>query len=104
MCANSSNATPEPAPSIQSANAPAAADTRAGVLADTTNVHTGESSCGAADCSVMFGGASITTCALVPPNPNDDTPAIRRSESAFSRAGHGVGSATTFSRSFSNGM
>ena len=43
---------------------------------------------------------SSTTCAFVPPKPNDDTPA-RRGRPV---AGHAVGSATTLRRRSSNGM
>src|SRR5215208_5630876 len=72
--------------------------TRSAVLPDTTNVVTAVSlftSDGATS-----GPCSSTTCALVPPNPNEDTPA-RRGRCIEAQS---VGSATTFSRRFSNGM
>ena len=47
-----------------------------------------------------LGACSITTCAFVPPNPNDDTPA-RRGRPV---SGQSVCCATTFSRRLSNGM
>ena len=46
------------------------------------------------------GACSITTCALVPPNPNEDTPARR----GRSTDGHSCCSATTFSRIWSNAI
>src|SRR5262249_39555445 len=46
------------------------------------------------------GACSTTTCAFVPPNPNDDTPARR----GRSTTGQSVGSATTFRPISSKGM
>ena len=71
---------------------------RSAVLPETTSVVTaGSVSAGA---GTMTGACSITTWALVPPNPNDDTPA-RRGRPA---GAHSVCSAITFNRSLSNGM
>ena len=46
-----------------------------GVLPDTTNVDTAGRGCAGA--GIRNRACSSTTCALVPPNPNEDTPARR---------------------------
>ncbi|CAM3314360.1 hypothetical protein MYSI104531_27285 [Mycobacterium simiae] len=89
----SGNATSAPGPSIQSANAAADAATRPADFPDTTNVDTSVSEPAAAT-GAGSGPSSITTCAFVPPSPNEETAARRGPESD----GHGVFSTGTNSR------
>jgi len=73
--ATSANATSAPLPANQSANTPAIDPTRSPVLPDTTNVLTAGPLFTTED--ARSGPCYSTTSALVPPNPNDDTPARR---------------------------
>ena len=83
--ATAANPTPAPAPSIQSANTAAVERTRATVLPDTTNVDTAGGSPSAIG-TTTSGACSITTWALLPLPPNEDTPARRgRSTAGQSR-------------------
>ena len=77
--------TPAPASSIQSANTAAHEPTRATDLPETTNVDTAGSTQSATG-PPTSGACSITTCALLPLPPNEDTPARRgRSTTGQSR-------------------
>ena len=76
MWATSANGTCAPAPSIHSANVAAIDATRSGVLPDTTSVLTARAPADTGKAPAS-GPCSITTCAFVPPKPNDDTAARR---------------------------
>ena len=76
MCATAATDTAAPASSIQSASTAAHEPTRATDLPETTNVDTAGSTQSTTGATTS-GACSITTCAFVPPNPNDDTPARR---------------------------
>ncbi len=73
--ATSASGTSAPAPAIQSASIAACDAIRSLVLPDTTSVVTGSGS--GAGAGAATGACSRTTWALVPPKPNDDTPARR---------------------------
>src|SRR5258705_13681332 len=85
----SASGTPAPSPSIQSANTDAHDATRGSVLPDTRSVVTGEPG-SSADTGAGSGPCSSTTCAFVPPRPNDDT-AARRGPSQAGPGANSVG-------------
>ena len=96
--ATAANPTAAPAPSIQSANAAAVERTRATVLPDTTNVDTAGPTSSTTG-TTTSGACSITTWALLPLPPNEDTPARR----GRSTAGHSCPDAATDRQSISAG-
>src|SRR6185369_13509667 len=89
----SASGTSAPAPSTHSANVDAHDAIRFSDLAETTSVVTGELEAFVGT-GAGSGPCSITTCAFVPPNPNDDTAARR----GPSESGHDVRSVGTNSR------
>src|ERR1700722_17670043 len=89
----SASGTSAPWPDIQSASAVAQEAIRCSDLPEMVSVVTGGAE-SALDTGTGSGPCSITTCALVPPMPNDEI-AARRGPSS---AGHGMGSVGTNSR------
>src|ERR1700722_158802 len=89
----SASGTSMPRPAIQSASAAAQDAIRCSVLPEIVKVVTGDAE-SLLDTGTGSGPCSITTCAFVPPIPNDDM-AARRGPSS---AGHGITSVGTNSR------